>query len=145
MTEHTDDIKKTIRIAKAIENDICEYKSFDVQAAYQKNRKRLDAERKKHSFIFYISRIAAILLLPLIISTGVLSYLYTQQLRQVETVSYLEALSAPGIVTRVLLPDSSKVTKNQFTFFPSCFLFNIDSTGSKMPIFLIITDLFIRF
>ena len=112
MTEHTDDIKKTIRIAKAIENDICEYKSFDVRAAYQKNRKRLDAERKKHSFIFYISRIAAILLLPLIISTGVLSYLYTQQLRQVETVSYLEALSAPGIVTRVLLPDSSKVWLN---------------------------------
>lgn len=36
MTEHTDDIKKTIRIAKAIENDIREYKSFDVQAAYQK-------------------------------------------------------------------------------------------------------------
>ena len=44
MTEHTDDIKKTIRIAKAIENDIREYKSFDVQAAYQKNRKRLDGE-----------------------------------------------------------------------------------------------------
>ena len=67
MTEHTDDIKKTIRIAKAIENDIREYKSFDVQAAYQKNRKRLDTGRRKYLFTFYISRIAAILLLPLII------------------------------------------------------------------------------
>ena len=55
MTEHTDDIKKTIRIAKAIENDIREYKSFDVQAAYQKNRKRLDTGRRKYLFTFYIS------------------------------------------------------------------------------------------
>ena len=112
MTEHTDDIKKTIRIAKAIENDIREYKSFDVQAAYQKNRKRLDTGRRKYLFTFYISRIAAILLLPLIISTGVLSYLYTRQLKQADTVSYLEVLSAPGIVTQVLLPDSSKVWLN---------------------------------
>ena len=110
MTEHTDDIKKTIRIAKAIENDI--RKSFDVQAAYQKNRKRLDTGRRKYLFTFYISRIAAILLLPLIISTGVLSYLYTRQLKQADTVSYLEVLSAPGIVTQVLLPDSSKVWLN---------------------------------
>ena len=77
MTEHTDDIKKTIRIAKAIENDIREYKSFDVQAAYQKNRKRLDTGRRKYLFTFYISRIAAILLLPLIISTTTLSSVVT--------------------------------------------------------------------
>ncbi len=112
MTQHTENIKETIRIAKAIENDIREYKSFDAQAAYQKNRKRLDAGRRKSPITFYISRIAAILLLPLIISTGALSYLYTQQLKQVDTVSYLEALSAPGIVTQVLLPDSSKVWLN---------------------------------
>lgn len=115
MTEHigrTDDITKTIRIAKAIERDIHEYKSFDVQAAYRKSKKKLDAERRKSTVIFYLLRIAAILLLPLIISTGVLSYLYTQQLKQVEVVSYLEAFSAPGIVTQVLLPDSSKVWLN---------------------------------
>ena len=52
------------------------------------------------------------MLLPLIISTGVLSYLYTRQLKQADTVSYLEVLSAPGIVTQVLLPDSSKVWLN---------------------------------
>lgn len=115
MTEHighTDDIAKTIRIAKAIERDIHEYKSFDVQAAYWKSKKKLDAERRRSTVIFYLLRIAAILLLPLIISTGVLSYLYTQQLKQVEVVSYLEAFSAPGIVTQVLLPDSSKVWLN---------------------------------
>lgn len=115
MTEHighTDDIAKTIRIAKAIEHDIHEYKSFDVQAAYRKSKKRLDAERRRSSAVFYLSRIAAILLLPLIISTGVFSYLYTQQLKQVEAVSYLEAFSAPGIVTQVWLPDSSKVWLN---------------------------------
>ena len=112
MKEHTDNIENAIRVAKAIENDIREYKSFDVQAAYQKNRKRLDVERRKHSFTFYILRIAAILLLPLTVSTGVLSYLYIRQSNQIETVSYLEASSAPGIVTQVLLPDSSRVWLN---------------------------------
>ena len=112
MTEHTDNIKETLRMAKAIEKDIREYKSFDVQAAYQKNKKRLDAERRRLSFTFYLSRIAAGLLLPLIISTGTLSYLYIRQLKQADAVSYLEASSAPGIVTRIVLPDSSKVWLN---------------------------------
>lgn len=112
MTEYTDDIKTTIRIAKAIEEDICEYKSFDVQVAYLKNRKRLEIVRKGHSFTYYALRIAAVLLLPLMISTGVLSYLYIRQLGQINAVSYLEASSAPGIVTRILLPDSSLVWLN---------------------------------
>ena len=112
MTQHMDNIKETIRIARVIENDIREYKSFDVQAAYQKNKKKLKTEQRRSPIIFYISRIAAILLLPLIVSTGVLSFLYTQQLKQGDTVSYLEAFSAPGIVTQVLLPDSSKVWLN---------------------------------
>lgn len=112
MTEHTNHIKETIRMAKAIEDDIREYKSFDVQAAYQKNKKRLQAGRRKYSFTSYISRIAAVLTLPLMLSTGILSYLYTQQLKQSDTIPYLETLSAPGIVTQIVLPDSSKVWLN---------------------------------
>ena len=112
MTEHIDNIKATIRIAKAIDEDIREYKSFDVQAAYLKNRKKLGMIREKYTFTYYVLRIAAVLLLPLMISTGVLSYLYIRQLKQIDTISYLEASSAPGIVTQILLPDSSRVWLN---------------------------------
>lgn len=112
MEEPTNDIKTTIRIAKEIEADIREYRSFDVQAAYQKNQKRLKAIRLRHSVTFYLLQIAAVLALPLLISTGILSYLYTQQSNQIHTISYLEASSAPGIVTQVLLPDSSRVWLN---------------------------------
>lgn len=112
MTDKTDDIKTTIQIAKAIEDDICEYKSFDVAAAYQKTQARLKAARKTNPLLYYVLRIAAVMLLPLLISTGTLSYLYFHQLKQVDAISYLEASSAPGIVTRILLPDSSQVWLN---------------------------------
>lgn len=112
MTEHIDNIKTTVRIAKAIEDDIHEYKSFDVQAAYRRNRERLDTVQKSQSIVYYLLRIAAILLLPLLVSTGTLAYLYIQQLRQADIVAYMEASSAPGIVTQVVLPDSSRVWLN---------------------------------
>ncbi|WP_080906054.1 FecR family protein [Parabacteroides sp. Marseille-P3160] len=112
MEDPIDDIKRTIRIAKAIEDDIHEYKSFDVEAAYIKNRKRLNADRKRRSLTYYMLRIAAILLLPLIISTGILSYLYIQQSKQIDRISYVEAFSAPGIITKIQLPDSSFVWLN---------------------------------
>ena len=113
MTGYTDDIKTTVRIAKAIDDDIREYRSFDVQVAYQKNRKRLEVVREHRPFTYYILQIAAILLLPLLVSTVTLSYLYIQQSKQFDVVSYLEASSAPGIVTQVLLPESSRIWLNR--------------------------------
>lgn len=112
MTEHTDDIQTTIRVAKAIEEDIREYKSIDVHAAYVKTWQRLKDTPDRHPFLYYMFRVASILLLPLLISTATLSYLYIRQSRQINTVSYLEASSAPGIVTKVMLPDSSCVWLN---------------------------------
>ena len=112
MTGYTDDIKTTVRIAKAIDDDIREYRSFDVQVAYQKNRKRLEVVREHRPFTYYILQIAAILLLPLLVSTVTLSYLYIQQSKQFDVVSYLEASSARGFVTQVLLPDSSRIWLN---------------------------------
>lgn len=112
MNMNIKDIQNNIQIAKAIEDDMHEYESLDVQAAYLKNRQRLESFRKKRSITYYMLRIAAILLLPLAISTGTLSYLYLEQLGNIENVTYLEAFSAPGIVTRVQLPDSSTVWLN---------------------------------
>lgn len=106
------DIETTIRIANAIEEDIREYKSFDAESAYIKNRKRLEHRRTEKSFGYYALRIAAVLLLPLVISTTLLSYLYVKQSKQIEAVSYLESFSAPGVITRIQLPDHSSVWLN---------------------------------
>lgn len=112
MEERVNDIKATIRRAEAIANDIDEYRSFDVQKAYRKNRRRLATARIRRSFTYYLLRIAAVLLLPSIVSTGALSYLYIRQLKQSGAVSCVEVSSAPGIITRIVLPDSSKVWLN---------------------------------
>lgn len=112
MNEHIEDIKTNIRIAKAIDDDMHEYTSYDVQAAYQKNRSRIEAAQRKHLFVRYVMRVAAVLLLPLIASTSILSYLYIGKLGVKDQIAYLEASSAPGIVTRIQLPDSSSVWLN---------------------------------
>lgn len=112
MNEHIEDIKTNIRIAKAIDDDMHEYTSYDVQAAYQKNRGRIEAAQRKHLFVRYVMRVAAVLLLPLIASTSILSYLYIGKLGVKDQIAYLEASSAPGIVTRIQLPDSSSVWLN---------------------------------
>lgn len=112
MTDPIPDIKTTVRIAKALKEDITEYKSFDVQAAYRKTRKKIERAERRRSFTFYFLRVAVVLVLPLIISTGILSYLYIYQVNQVETISYLETVSAPGTVSHIVLPDSSRVWLN---------------------------------
>lgn len=112
MNKHIEDIKTNIRIAKAIDDDINEYISYDVQAAYQKNRSRIEATQRKHLFVRYVMRVAAVLLLPLIASTSILSYLYIGKLGVKDQIAYMETSSAPGIVTRIQLPDSSSVWLN---------------------------------
>ena len=112
MKKPTHDITTILRIVRAIEDDIHEYKSFNVRAAYRKNRKRRKAAQRRSSFITYLSRIAAVLFLPLLVSTGWLSYSYIRQVKQINPVSYLEASSAPGVVTCILLPDSTRVWLN---------------------------------
>lgn len=112
MDTNIEEITTTIQIAKAIEEDIREYESIDVEAAYLINKRRLQQWKIRQSFTYYMSGIAAVLLLPFIISTGILSYLYWEQFNKVGKISYMEASSAPGIVTKVKLPDNSLVWLN---------------------------------
>lgn len=131
--KHTiEEIKENIRIAKAIDEDISAFSTYDVHAAYQKNRKIVSISHKKQSLVRLALRIAAILLLPLLVSTSVLTYLYMDQLRFGKQTSYLEVISAPGTVTRVELPDKSKVCLNAGSTlrYPSRF------TGDDREVFL---------
>ena len=111
MTAHTDDIQKLWNRAKALDEAIHEYRSIDTERAWQQTWQRCQRSRQR-GFSFYLLRIAAILILPLLISTLTLGYLYIQANHTPQEIAYLEASSAPGIVTQITLPDSSKVWLN---------------------------------
>lgn len=111
MTTQTDDIKKLWNRAKALDEAIQEYRSIDTERAWQQTWQRCQSSQRK-GFTFYLLRIAAILILPLLISTLTLGYLYIQANHTPQEIAYLEATSAPGIVTQITLPDNSKVWLN---------------------------------
>lgn len=112
MEQNMNEIKKNIIVAKALRDDILDYDNYDIHAAYLKSRKRIRAYERKKIWIVYSRKIAAILLIPLLLSTGILSYLYIEQLNSEKEVTYLELFSAPGIITQTELPDKSKVWLN---------------------------------
>lgn len=97
---------------KELAGDILEYRSVDVQSAYTRVHQR--TQKKSHTYTLkqVISRIAVILLLPLLISSLVFSYLYIEQKRQNLTVAHTQVCSAPGTVVQVELPDHSRVWLN---------------------------------
>ena len=111
MTAQTNDIKKLWNRAKALDEAIHEYRSIDTERAWQQTWQRCHSSQRR-GFTFYLLHIAAILIIPLLISTITLAYLHINDNRQSEAVAYLEATSTPGIVTQITLPDSSKVWLN---------------------------------
>jgi ferric-dicitrate binding protein FerR (iron transport regulator) len=109
----TKEIIKQVRIAKAISDDIREYESYDVASAYIKTDKRLVSYHRKSLFTKFLNRAAAILILPLIASTVVFSYLYSKQNTDNQSdIPYYTMTSAPGTITQLTLPDNSKVWLN---------------------------------
>lgn len=112
MEQNTNEIKRNILVAKALRDDILDYDNYNINAAYQQNWKRIKVYERKKLWIGYSRKIAAILILPLLLSTGFLTYLYIEKLNSEKEVTYLELSSAPGIITQMLLPDKSKVWLN---------------------------------
>lgn len=112
MENISDRIKEEIRIAKHIDEEIREYQSYDVDSAYLKITKRIAASCTKQLYRKYLFRAAAILLLPLMITSGVFSFLYIRQYSLNKQISFYSVSSAPGIITQLELPDHSKVWLN---------------------------------
>lgn len=106
------DNKETIEQIKALSEDILEYQSVDVKKGYMRMDKRMQKMQGRRIYMQTISRIAVILLLPLLISSIVFSYLYVEQKGQLAQVAYNQVSSAPGTVTRLVLPDQSVVWLN---------------------------------
>lgn len=96
--------------------------SIDVKQALEKVKGRMvippvmkvdmkieDAARRKTRFIYYFQRIAAILILPVLIALGVyISKSYQQQ----PLIAFNEVVAPYGMVSNLTLPDGSKVWLN---------------------------------
>lgn len=109
------DMTTLLRQAKALEEDLREYRSINVERAWQQTWARCaqdKAVQPQRSWTAFLMRVAAILTLPLLLSTTLLGYLYYERLQTKEFISYVETSAAPGMITRVILPDSSTVWLN---------------------------------
>src|SRR5574344_266004 len=114
MADTNHQIENTFREAKALQNDIKEYKSYNTGEAFDKNKKLIKRHQRQVYMIHCVNlyfRIAAILLLPLVVSSLILGYLYFRPLHS-NTISWVEVSSAPGLVSHFQLPDGSNIWLN---------------------------------
>lgn len=111
MTEQNE-IQNDIRKVKALTEDMLEYQSIDVRQAYGRVNGRIRKNPGSYFLMPMISRIAVVLLLPLLISSLVFSYLYVEQRKSLTQVALNQVQSAPGTVTRLVLSDQSVVWLN---------------------------------
>lgn len=108
-----DELVRTVKSIQALTEDILEYESIDTRLAYEKVNKRIRSRNPRYRTLrTVLLRAAAVLLLPLLAATTVLLRLYINEKAKSEFVSYQVVESAPGTVTRLLLPDSSQVWLN---------------------------------
>jgi ferric-dicitrate binding protein FerR (iron transport regulator) len=98
---------------KQIRKKIDLYKNIDVDAGYIKTNYKINHHVRKQSILKAFNKIAAILLLPLLISTlFLLYYINTAGKDETTPVLYTEIKAAPGTIIRTELPDESIVWLN---------------------------------
>ncbi len=105
---HTD-IDKLKQKAETICEDILEMELTDVSSAYAQFIKKRTAEKRKYR-VQYIMKYAAMLAVPLMITTVVLSYLYFGTSDNVQQFAEVKALN--GMIVKYELPDHSIVWLN---------------------------------
>lgn len=106
------DAEQLLRKALAIGNDIKEMESIDVPGAYARAQHSIRKERR-HRLYIRLTRYAAMLALPLLISSVTLGYLYFHQPES--SIQYAEVTAATGSIMRYELPDRSVVWLNSGT------------------------------
>lgn len=99
-------VKEAIRINGKIQ----EFESYDIHTGYKNVRGIIRDSGKQRRRLQFLSRAAAILTLPLLITTLTFGYLAFH--KPPEEIVYAEIISAPGLVSRFELPDKSKVWLN---------------------------------
>lgn len=101
---------KVVQEAVNIRKKIIEIESCDISSGLQAVRNILKKRSGRKRFLSMLSQTAAILAIPLLISTLIMSYLAFHKTS--DEVTYAEVVSAPGVISRFELPDKSKVWLN---------------------------------
>ncbi len=110
--ENKQDIRHKIKILKALDADIKESESINREEAYRQTRIKIRNVSRRRTILSLLNRAAAILILPLIISTIVLSYILIKEKQPLSPVSYTEVTALPGSIIKTTLPDFSEVSLN---------------------------------
>lgn len=110
-----EDTKKSVKEIETLLflNDMynqCE--KYDNKKAYKKVSGRIDSKERFHTIYGNFRNIAAILLLPLVLSC---CYLYFYRNNTTQSMAWTEITSIPGVISKVILPDSSVVWLNSKT------------------------------
>lgn len=110
--EASGDLRKHIhhlRMSLSIADDIREIEAIDINKGYARTRETIKKMRTFHLYQRMI-RIAAMLTIPLLLSSMILGYLYFSDSEDV--VQYAEVTSSEGTIVRYELPDKSVVWLN---------------------------------
>ena len=107
-------VSRQVEEIKALSEDILEYRSIDVQKAWLRMERRVGRQAVRRTLSLLFTRVAVILVLPLLFSSLLFSYLYyaTRYDEKSQPVVYAEVNSLPGTITRFVLPDQSVVWLN---------------------------------
>lgn len=106
------DMQRLWTEASDISSRLTEMRSIDTQAAYRNVRHKARSNRLRRAAYTMFSRAAAVLVLPLIMSTATLYYMYTHERSLPAHVAMVEVTAPAGTTARVMLPDSSEVWLN---------------------------------
>lgn len=112
MEDEKEILKHKIHILKTLDADIREHRQIDIHKGYQQTRRKISRKSRRLSIFHFLNRAAAILIIPLLISTGVLLYKYLEKGNEDNVVAYTEIMALPGTITKTQLPDSSEVWLN---------------------------------
>lgn len=103
-------LQNQLKEINEIKRTIDLYKSINVDTGYIKTNHKIKQYLIKQTFIQVFNRVAAMLLLPLLLSTLLLLYIINH--REPAPVLYTEIKAAPGTIIQTELPDQSKVWLN---------------------------------
>lgn len=110
--ENDKDMKKLYAEASSIERQLAAMRGIDTEAAYANVQRVLRRNRRRKLVAAWFNRAAAILLLPLLLSTFSLLYMYIHRVPTAAPTAMVEIVSPTGAIARVMLPDSSVVWLN---------------------------------
>jgi Fe2+-dicitrate sensor, membrane component len=101
-----------VKEAVLLENRIREMDLYPVSEGYNNVQQKIKIKSRKRRFIGMLLRVAAVAAIPLLISSLALIAVVLNLQPGEEEIAYMEVTSAPGLISRIELPDNSVVWLN---------------------------------